>query len=62
MESLRFLASKTQVAPVHGQTIPRLELLAALLLAKLLSTISHALEPELSLDRSSCYTDSKVVF
>ena len=52
--TLRFLASKTRIAPVHSQIIPRLELLAALLLAKFLSTISHALELELSLDRPSC--------
>ena len=34
--ALHFLASKTRVAPVCGQIIPKLEILAALLLAKLL--------------------------
>lgn len=34
--ALHFLASKTRVAPVCGQIIQKLEILAALLLAKLL--------------------------
>ena len=58
--SLRFVASKTRVAPIHGQTIPRLELLGALLLAKLLSSVTNALTTELSLGSPVCFTDSKV--
>eukprot|EP00731_Ephydatia_muelleri_P033093 Em0025g49a len=59
---VRFVASKTRVAPANGMTIPRLELhvLAALLLSKLMMSVSCALEPELTLDDPSCFTDSKV--
>ena len=57
---VRFVVSKTRVAPAKGMTIPRLELLAALLLSKLMVSVSCALEPELTLDDSSCFTDSKV--
>ena len=44
--SIRFVASKTRVAPIKGQTIQRLELLGALLLVKLMSNVMQALEPE----------------
>ena len=44
-----FLASKTRVAPVGGITIPRLELLSALLLSKLITSIAAALEIEMSI-------------
>ena len=57
---VRFVASKTRVAPVHEQTIPRLELLSALLLAKLLTSVATSLESELPLSLPTCYTDSKV--
>eukprot|EP00731_Ephydatia_muelleri_P035515 Em0131g2a len=57
---VRFVASRTRVAPLSAQTIPRLELLAALLLARLLSTVAHALEPEQSLGEPLCFTDSKI--
>ena len=56
----RLVASKTRVAPLHGQTIPRLELLSALLLARLLTSITQALQPEQSLGRPICYTDSRI--
>ena len=39
---VRFVTSKTRVAPTQTQTIPRLELLAALLLARLITSVSHA--------------------
>ena len=58
--SVKFVASKTRVSPVNKQTIPRLELLAALLLAKLITAISDALEPEITLSEFTCFTDSKV--
>ena len=54
-----FIASKTRVAPLKCQTIPRLELLS-ILLARLLSSVSASMESELILDPSTCYTDSKV--
>ena len=56
----RFVASKTRVAPLHGQTIPRLELLSSLLLARLLTSITQALEPERRLGNPVCYTDSRI--
>ena len=55
------LCSKTRVAPIKKVTIPRLELLSALLLARLISTIRHALEPEILLSRTTCHTDSQVI-
>ena len=41
--SLRFVVSKTRVAPVQSQTIPRLELLSALLLARLMDNVAISL-------------------
>lgn len=45
----RFLCAKTRVAPLKKLTIPRLELLSALLLARLISTIRHTLDTEIEL-------------
>ena len=56
---VKFLAAKTRVAPVNGMTIPRLELLSALLLSKLITSIAAALETEISLRDPVCFTDSK---
>lgn len=58
--SVKFVAAKTRVAPLQQQTIPRLELLSALLLARLLSTITESLESELTLSSPYCFTDSMV--
>ena len=57
---VRFLTSKTRVAPTQTQTIPRLELLSALLLARLITSITASLNSQLSLESSKCFTDSKV--
>lgn len=46
---VQFVASKTRVAPIRSQTIPRLELLSALLLARLVSTTMDALSSLLTL-------------
>ena len=42
------------------QTMPRLELLSALLLAKLITSVSAALESVIVLSEFTCFTDSKV--
>ena len=58
---VRLIASKTRVAPRKKQTIPRLELLAALVLARLTARIKTTLEQCLVISRIRCWTDSKSV-
>ena len=58
--SVRFVAAKTRVTPLKKQTIPRLELLSALLLARLLATVTQSLEDEMQLMPPRCFTDSTV--
>ena len=55
-----FVASKTRVPLLKQQTIPRLELLSALLLARLLSNVTQALQEEVWLSQPCCFTDSIV--
>ena len=59
-ELVRFVTSKTRVAPIQTQTIPRLELLSALLLARLITSVSHSLGSQLTLAPPKCFTDSRV--
>ena len=58
--SVKFVAAKTQVAPVGGATIPQLELLSGLVLSKLIDNVHTALGAELQLDDPVCFSDSKV--
>ena len=53
----RFVAAKTRVAPIKVMTIPRLELMACLILSRLIKTISEALVV-FKLDRIFCLSDS----
>ncbi|XP_022807946.1 uncharacterized protein LOC111344944 [Stylophora pistillata] len=57
---VKFLGSRSRVAPVKQETIPRLELLAALILARQISHVGEALKPELDIINLTCWTDSKV--
>ena len=57
---VKFLVSKTKVAPSQTRTIPRLELLSALLLSRLMANVRRSLEPVPSVSHTICYTDSKV--
>ena len=58
--NVQFVAAKTRVTPVGGATIPRLELLSALILSKLMDSIRAAMEPELQLGDPVCFSDSMV--
>lgn len=58
--STRFVACKTRVSPVKGQTIPHLELLSALLLSTLMTSVKQVLELEMSLGEPNYFTDSMV--
>ena len=53
-----FVASKTRVAPLSKQSIPRLELLSVLNLSRLITTVEKALEPLVEIDKVQCWTDS----
>ncbi len=57
---VKFVTSKTRVAPLKKQIIPWLELLSALLLARLITSVSASLECEVKLAPPRCYSDSKV--
>ena len=57
---VKFVLSRSRVVPLKEETIPTLELLAALIVARLMSHVGKALEPELSIDEIACWTDSKV--
>ena len=55
-----FVASKTRVAPLKTLTIPRLELLSAVLLARLISNTTDSLSTRIDLMEPKCFTDSQV--
>lgn len=54
----RLVMSKTRVAPMAKQTIPRLGLLAALILSRLVDRARVALLPMIKVDEVYCWTDS----
>ncbi|XP_044183283.1 uncharacterized protein LOC122963962 [Acropora millepora] len=54
----QLVMSKTRVAPLAKQTIPRLELLAALILSRLINRVRVALLPVIKVDEVYCWTDS----
>ena len=53
--------SETRVAPVKKISIPRLELLAALLLARLITTVQQALKSVMEISQTVCFSDSMTV-
>ena len=56
------VAAKTRVTPSTPMTIPRLELLAALILARLISAVREALTQVIHIEEVPCWTDSITVF
>ena len=55
---VRLVASKARVSPIKKQTIPRLELLGAMILARLLNTVQGQLTQLPLAATSYCWTDS----
>jgi len=60
--SSHLLASKTRVAPLSGETIPRLELMTALTLANLMTVVYEALVHTVKEDGVFHWTDSQIVW
>lgn len=58
---VRFVAAKTRVARLQVQTIPRLELLSAFLLSKLMVSVQNSLQHQITHLDVRCCTDSQVV-
>ena len=56
----QLVSSKIRVAPMNGETIPRLELLGALILARLINTVLAALDGTLKVDSVRCWLDSQI--
>ena len=54
----KMLTSKTRVAPLKELSIPRLELIACLILAKLMSTVKNALNSQVSVQKTKLWSDS----
>lgn len=57
---VKFVASKTRVSLLKKVTIQRLELLFALLLARLITSMTNVLKYDLQVSQPSCFTDSTV--
>ena len=55
------IAAKTCVAPLTNQSIPRLELLGALILSRLMKTVTRALEQFTTINSEVYFIDSQVV-
>ena len=56
----KLVSSRTRVAPISGDTVPRLELMGALILARLMNSISSALKGTLNINEMFCWLDSQI--
>ena len=59
-KNVSFVSSKSRIAPLGGQTIPRMELLGALILSRLVVKIKEALQGFVEVSNVLCLTDSTV--
>ena len=58
--SIKLLSSKSRVAPLKQETMPRLELLGALLLSRLMLSVRNSLKDELLFDNVYYWCDSQI--
>ena len=58
---IRLVTAKTRIAPLKQETIPRLELMAALTLAQLITSVKNALQSCIEIEATYCWSDSQVV-
>ena len=58
---VKLIAAKSKIAPLKGETIPRLELMAALTLAQLISSVHKALSNSCDIQNIFCWSDSQVI-
>ena len=56
----RIIVAKTKVAPIKPVSIPKLELLACLLLVELMQSLSHSLKDVIIIDEVVYWSDSEV--
>ena len=56
---VKFVMSNTWITPLQCQTIPILELLSALLLVRLMSSVADSLSSQMDLMQPRCFTDSQ---
>ena len=59
--TIHLICSKSRIVPLKGNTIPKLELTAALMLAMLMSSIYTALQTRMEVNAIHCWTDSQAV-
>ncbi|XP_063394006.1 uncharacterized protein LOC134679092 [Cydia fagiglandana] len=57
---VQLVCAKSKVAPLRKLSVPRLELLAAVLLSDLMASVVEALKPFHSVDRINAWSDSSV--
>ena len=57
----KLVTSKSRVVPLKEMSVPRLELIAALILARLLNNVKHSLESQILFESIYCWSDSTIV-
>ena len=58
--SSSLVASKSRITPLKEETVPHLELLGALLLAELITSVRNALKSLIKVDGINCWSDSQI--
>ena len=57
---IKLLSAETHIAPQKGETSPRVELMAALLLARLITKVNEVIADNVQIDSVFCWSKSQV--